>query len=252
MELNQELNKEQKAISYYNECQGKLKKVSENTNLFNAEVTADLLKPESYFISRKSGKKYLDCHFFYEYGAGCNPQGKINQIIIKGPEEGGVDSVSPASFKQCSLKELVTEKGVKKIKDGCCYNRFGTMEACHLESKPNHEARKYCGAFCRCDYLSSVIMKDIEKIGNYAFKYCYFLEKVSFAPCLKEIGKEAFMHTAIKEISLPESVETIAADAFKDCSKLEKIHIKTERQKKLLEKCYITEPGDLTDKIICS
>lgn len=65
------------------------------------------------------------------------------------------------------------------------------------------------------------IPSSVVNIGNKAFADCTSLTTVEFGD-IKVIGQEAFKNTAIKEISLPESLESIGFGAFEGTA-LEKI-----------------------------
>ena len=90
---------------------------------------------------------------------------------------------------------------------------------------------------CQYDYgLTSVVLpKDVESIGDYAFRSCNLLEtltydgnsgsdKVSFPPALTSLGMQAFSNTAFKEVIIPANVTEINTNAFSLCANLEKIH----------------------------
>ena len=93
--------------------------------------------------------------------------------------------------------------------------------------------------FGRCYNLKSVVFeenKDITALGNDMFYYCTGLETVDLSP-LKSVsflGKETFAFSGIREIEIPETVEslnntatattvTTAANLFKGCENLEKV-----------------------------
>lgn len=73
-------------------------------------------------------------------------------------------------------------------------------------------------------YIEAVIMgKGIIKIKNHLFYSYHFLTEVIFNEDLEEIGKVAFVNTAIKELVLPPDLKKINSDAFSGCSDLEKM-----------------------------
>lgn len=263
-EKRMQRGKEKEYENYKNECELKIKgngsggvagirvkaaegKAEPKNGIYHVMVTEDLLERKSYFFNEKSGKRYNGSCFFYEYGrllGGMNiylDEMVIHRVVIKGEGERAVKKVPRASFKECGLKELVVEKGVVEIEDGYCSCPDGTTITCHQESKRNSEARKFCGAFCRCASLECVTLPEgLVKIGDRAFKNCWNLKKVTFGEGLKTIGREAFMKTALEEIRLPKSVMKIERDAWKGCTKLKKIYVNSEEQKALIENCYLT------------
>lgn len=82
--------------------------------------------------------------------------------------------------------------------------------------------------FCGCKSLKEINIVDTTEIGNGTFNHCVSLEKVTFygnVP-LKSIGKEAFVSCwKLKEISLPNGLETIGDDAFSCDESLDKVDL---------------------------
>lgn len=54
-------------------------------------------------------------------------------------------------------------------------------------------------------------------IGDHAFSQCYGLEGITLPPSIKHIGFGAFSNSNIKELVLPEGVETVGDAAFYNC-----------------------------------
>jgi len=90
------------------------------------------------------------------------------------------------------------------------------------------------GAFQNCSALekfqSSIdgtvcLTGEFTVLGNSAFRNCLLLENFEFDDSYSfvKIGKYAFENTAIKQIVIPKSVETIDYGAFKGCTKLSSI-----------------------------
>lgn len=77
-------------------------------------------------------------------------------------------------------------------------------------------------AFYNSSMLKSVSFGTGTKIGNQAFCYSLNLDTVDLDG-VYEIGKEAFAHTKIRDINIPESVSKIEDGAFYDCASLNSI-----------------------------
>lgn len=77
-------------------------------------------------------------------------------------------------------------------------------------------------AFYGADMVTVSIPASVKTIGAQAFQYCTKLTTVTFAETgLTGIGKEAFSNCkAVKELTLPVSVETVAEGAFANMGKL--------------------------------
>ena len=59
-------------------------------------------------------------------------------------------------------------------------------------------------AFSYCKHLKKAVLPNVKSIATDAFKYCENLNKVTFSEkTLTNIGKEAFTHTALKDIRIP-------------------------------------------------
>ncbi|MBQ8612422.1 MAG: leucine-rich repeat protein, partial [Oscillospiraceae bacterium] len=81
--------------------------------------------------------------------------------------------------------------------------------------------------FFECfEYPREVVLgKDVTAIGDYAFTEMHYLEKVTLPKGLKTIGEGAFYWTGLKEISIPDTVESIGDSAFNDCRGLKELTI---------------------------
>ena len=60
-------------------------------------------------------------------------------------------------------------------------------------------------------------------IAENAFQQCYRLGTVILPETLKTIGNQAFWHSGIRNITLPEGLTTLGANAFEYCEKLESV-----------------------------
>ena len=98
------------------------------------------------------------------------------------------------------IDEMIDEFGTLDLR--------GVVEIKEREYKNNLQIKKI------------IIGNTVEKIGDYAFKYCTNLKEIEFKEgCqLKEISYECF-HSCykIKKIELLESIERIRNDAFNTC-----------------------------------
>ena len=68
-----------------------------------------------------------------------------------------------------------------------------------------------------------VIAEGATLIGDLAFRTCPKLANVTLPSTLKTIGATAFAYSAITELVIPASVESIGADCFKDIDTLKKV-----------------------------
>ena len=70
-----------------------------------------------------------------------------------------------------------------------------------------------------------VVQKGVTGIGAGAFESFGNLTAVSLPEGLKSIGKNAFHGTALEELTIPASVNTIGTDAFAECNALAEVHV---------------------------
>lgn len=75
--------------------------------------------------------------------------------------------------------------------------------------------------------INAICMPEgVRSINDYAFNECLNLREVRFPKrTLKEIGEQAFFHTGLTEIKIPDSVEFIDRRAFLFNSELRYVHI---------------------------
>lgn len=73
-------------------------------------------------------------------------------------------------------------------------------------------------AFFGCKYLKTVkiMSTNIVGFGQDCFRDCYRLEKITLPYGLKTIGNGAFYNCFLKNINLPQTLETIEQDAFRN------------------------------------
>lgn len=69
--------------------------------------------------------------------------------------------------------------------------------------------------------LEQVILSDkTKRIGNHAFGRCLDLKKITFSEGLSFIGHEAFAHTGLSSVYLPDSINCLGFSVFSDCPNL--------------------------------
>ncbi len=75
---------------------------------------------------------------------------------------------------------------------------------------------------------NSVIPDDgsVTKIGKCAFNGCQELKSITVPDCVTELGYMSFAYTGLKEVTIPEDLEEVAAHAFSLNRYLERIIVK--------------------------
>ncbi len=82
------------------------------------------------------------------------------------------------------------------------------------------------GAFHEHEGITKVVLpKTLKKLPGSAFSFWEDLTEVVIPEGVLSIGSKAFMGTAIKEITLPSSLDKLGKEAFVHCNKLEKVTV---------------------------
>lgn len=167
----------------------------------------------------------------------------LSQIDL--PES--LKSIGKMAFLECeSLNSVTIPKSVTNIGEGAFYGLYGLNEfivdsensayssldgvlynkdktvLCYypVGSKntrfeaPDEVTKISDYAFYGTNSLETLIMYEVEEIGDFAFYGCGNLSNIQMPLEIKKIGKEAFLGTDIKFISIPDSVISIGDHAF--------------------------------------
>lgn len=114
------------------------------------------------------------------------------------PYDDNVTSVGKEAFYACGgLKEIVIPENIVKIGDRAFY---------------------YCTALKSV----AIVGSGLKHVGANAFSLCLSLENIVLPEGVTKIFKGAFSNSALKEITLPSSLQTIEENAFFGC-KLDKV-----------------------------
>lgn len=72
-------------------------------------------------------------------------------------------------------------------------------------------------AFAECRSLESIILpKNIERINEGCFTGCSSLKRIKIPKGVFSIHRRAFANTALKEVEIPDSIQSIAPDSFEE------------------------------------
>lgn len=97
---------------------------------------------------------------------------------------------------------------------------YSAFNATGISSITIPESVKSIGyyAFSGCQKLQSItIPKGVTEIGDYCFSWCQGVKNVTLPEGLKKIGSHAFEGSGLTELTLPDSLESIAKDALAGC-----------------------------------
>jgi len=134
-----------------------------------------------------------------------------------------VTEVGDGMFKDCNVKKVVLNEGLKKIGDESFYY-CKSLESINFPSTLV-EINDY--AFRECDNLRGVRLNDgLTKIGGKSFQGCYQLEHINLPSTVTEIGDYAFYDcSGLKDVMLNGGLQRLGSLAFAHCRSLECITI---------------------------
>lgn len=134
-----------------------------------------------------------------------------------------VTVIGEKAFSGCSaLENAVLPNGITDIE----YSAFSDCSKLTEMLLPESLQNLGSDVFYYCTSLKSmVIPKKIKVIDSFMFYSCSSLEKVILPEGVTQINGFAFYRCPIKYIELPNSVNKIEYDAFKECSALEYVYL---------------------------
>ncbi len=131
--------------------------------------------------------------------------------------------IGSQAFAECtSLKVIEFGENVKSIGDYA----FMYTAVEEITIPETVETLGYC-VFLNCSALKTATL-NCENVGYQTFVYCEALKTVEFGENVKIIGEYAFAATALENIVIPETVETIGEGAFNSCPALKTATVKCE------------------------
>ena len=162
---------------------------------------------------------------------------KLTQMNL--PE--GIKQIGKQAFYNCRLEKINLQRVEKihdeafamcerlkniDIPDSVVYLGRGTFRACFNLSKidiPESVTTIEFECFASCSRLKEAILpNNLETINVQMFKGCASLEKIHIPTNVKNIYSEAFMNTGLKEVVLPEGLQTIGNRVF-NCTSIKSI-----------------------------
>jgi len=177
---------------------------------------------------------------------------KFNSEMDNFGEVKGVKVIGNNAFNKTKIVELVLPESLESIGNYAFANNTFMTSADIYGGSIGYNAFENCtalkklfllegvsdissDAFKGCKSLEGVSFpKTVENIGDYAFSGCISLASAEFhcdinqfneAKGIKYIGSNAFEGTKIKELSLPESIESISSYAFANNTVLSDVYI---------------------------
>lgn len=163
---------------------------------------------------------------------------KLNKINVENIQFFGTDSfrncselininlnsailADDGSFQDCyKIKEINAPKLIEI--GNSAFRECNSLE--RITTSPYLTKMKY-SAFKACCNLEEIYLPDtLKEIPEHCFENCTLLSKVRYPAKLQKIGFYAFARTNLEEITLPNTVQLIEAEAFSDI-KFKKINL---------------------------
>ena len=158
---------------------------------------------------------------------------KLPQRLKEFSVKSGIILLSPYGYitDNADLSISVDERiPFFSIKDGVLFNKEKTnLLGCLTDMKGEYKVPASVKtismyAFMNMKDLTSVIMSNVDSIGEEAFAHTS-LESVSMNKSIKAIGAFAFAYSDITSIAIPDSLKTIQIGTFNDCINLASVDI---------------------------
>lgn len=193
-------------------------KVAESSPYYSADKDGILYnKSRTKIICVPKGKKLTGKYTVADGVQEINKYTFSNKGITELVLPDSVTKLGEESFYGCNkLKSAVFGSGLREIGESC-------FENCEKLSKVNfNKGLKTIGerSFANCGLTSIELKEGLETVKKDAFGMNN-IKSAKLPNTIKYLS--GFSHTALKEIDVPESVETIGADCFSMCWNLKKI-----------------------------
>jgi len=215
----------------------KLIRERDNNNFLNVSQDIQLLIP-GVIMTKTSNPEVLDvCHYF-GWTADENYMTEIEAASVSslaGAFENnkkirhfdefqyftGVTVIETNAFRNCgNLKSIILPDSIKSIGSDAFF-KSGIEELVISDGVSLVNA-----SFAYMHSLKKIVLPiDLVNIPSNLFKECSSLESIDFPPNIKNIDVYAFTNAGIKNIVLPESLETLAGSAFQNMYYLTRVYI---------------------------
>ena len=143
-----------------------------------------------------------------------------NSII---PDDGSVTSIGDEAFASFGAPtNIAVPNGTKSIGK----HAFYLCEEITNVTIPDSVKSIGEGAFSYCENITKItVPKKVKTIGRFTFFNCKKLREINLSNGLITIESEAFAHSGLTSLAIPDGVQKIGWEAFEDCRALEKISI---------------------------
>lgn len=168
----------------------------------------DSIAPRAFYESGISGEFDIPLNLKV-VGKQAFAKTKITKVIISSNVHAAEDNIiytlnGNSAFAECEqLTEVV-------VKDGCSMLELGFQNCAMLTHVTLPNSLKQIG------YMS-------KSTGNYIFYGCSGLKSITLPNNLWFIGYNAFAHTSLTSVNIPDNVQYLCTYAFRDCKSLEKV-----------------------------
>ena len=132
-----------------------------------------------------------------------------------------LDFISARAFRNSALTSIELPEGLRSIgSEAFCNTPLTSIEI------PDSVTSITQGAFYGCTKLSSVkLPAELDEIYPLVFQGCTSLKSIDLPETITAIGRQAFSHSGLTAIEIPDSVVLIDENAFYECMALEYVKL---------------------------
>lgn len=181
--------------------------------LYNGDIT------KMYFMFNPTGKTYDKITLPNTITS--IPDSMFYRLNCDRIEAQGVTEVGKSAFFYSTIKELVTDGGLKSI-SAEAFSGCNNLETIKLD-KSITEIPDYAFSWCRNCKFDDDVFTNLSKIGKAAFTSCYGITNLKLSN-LSELGESAFSSIKVTTVEINGPITTIPYSAFK-ASSLESIKL---------------------------
>ena len=173
---------------------------------YNCDALKSITIPQS--VIKFTGNPFTECDkleaFYGKFASADNTTLIANNEIV-------------AVINTINATEYNIPDGVTKI----AHYAFAYCDNIQTINIPESVTEIGYGAFYACNSLQSIdIPNGVTQIQDQTFRYCWSLAQVTLPNTLTYIGTEAFEHTSLIEVIIPQNVTNIQYGAFAGCNNL--------------------------------
>ncbi len=125
------------------------------------------------------------------------------------------------------LTSIVVSEGIRTWGKDELVGSIANLTKVYLPSTLENVTDIPYGMFAKCSKMTSVHLPNVTAIGDSAFASCLKLTDINIPEGCVSLGRFAFArNTALEQLTLPSSLQTIGENCFGACNKLKTLHVR--------------------------